>query len=108
MPKVFVLEIGRPIIQDVEEQLGKVDDFISVPRAISEIEIPEIVSKAYKKIMKLSKGGEEVYIVLSGPLAVAFELGQAIGLGKVKAVVYQFMAGRYVRVPPLTREHLFG
>jgi hypothetical protein len=105
--KVFVLEIGRPIKQDVEAQLGRVDDVLSIPRAISEIEIPKIVAEAYKRIMRLASGGEEVAIVLSGPLALAFELGQAIGLGHAKVIVYQFSQGRYVKVPPLTREHLF-
>jgi hypothetical protein len=105
--KIFVLEIGRPIRADVEAQLGHVSDIISVPRAISELEIPKIVSQAYHKIMKLAQGGEEVAIVLSGPLGLAFQLGQAIGLAHAKVIVYQFSQGRYVKVPPLTREHLF-
>jgi hypothetical protein len=105
--KVFVLEIGRPIRADVENQIGRVDDIISVQRAISELEIPKIASQAYHKIMKLASGGEEVVIVLSGPLGLAFQLGQAIGLAHAKVVVYQFSQGRYVKVPPLTREHLF-
>jgi hypothetical protein len=105
--KVFVLEIGRPIKQDVEAQLGRVDDVLSIQRAVSEIEIPKIAAEAYKRIMKLASGGEEVAVVLSGPLALAFELGQAIGLAHAKVIVYQFSQGRYVKVPPLTREHLF-
>jgi hypothetical protein len=105
--KVFVLEIGRPIRGDVEAQIGKIDEYISIPRAISELEIPKIVSEAYKKIMKLAQGGEEVIIVLSGPLGLAFQLGQAIGLAHAKVIVYQFSQGKYVKVPPLTREHLF-
>jgi hypothetical protein len=105
--KIFVLEIGRPIKGDVENQLGPVSDIISVQRAISELEIPKIASEAYRKIMKLAQGGEEVTIVLSGPLGLAFQLGQAIGLAHAKVVVYQFSQGRYVKVPPLTREHLF-
>jgi hypothetical protein len=105
--KVFVLEIGRPIVEDVKRELGRVDDVLSIPRAISEIEIPKIVAQAYAKIMRLASGGEEVAIVLSGPLALAFELGQAIGLSHAKVIIYQFSQGKYVKVPPLTREHLF-
>jgi hypothetical protein len=105
--KVFVLEVGRPIRQDVETQLGRVDDVLSIPRAISELEIPKIAAEAYKRIMKLAAGGEEVAVVLSGPLALAFELGQAIGLSHAKVIIYQFSQGRYVKVPPITREHLF-
>jgi hypothetical protein len=105
--KIFVLEIGRPIRQDVETQLGRVDDVLSIPRAVSELEIPKIVAEAYKRIMKLAQGGEEVAVVLSGPLALAFQLGQAIGLAHAKVIVYQFSQGKYAKVPPLTREHLF-
>jgi hypothetical protein len=106
--KIFVLEIGRPIKADVEAQIGSVSDIISIPRAISELEIPKIASEAYRRIMKLAQGGEEVAVVLSGPLGLAFQLGQAIGLAHAKVIVYQFTAGRYVKVPPITREHLFG
>ena len=105
--KIFVLEVGRPIVEDVKRELGRVDDVLSIPRAISELEIPKIAAQAYAKIMKLASGGEEVAVVLSGPLALAFELGQAVGLAHAKIVVYQFSQGRYVKVPPLTREHLF-
>jgi hypothetical protein len=106
--KIFVLEVGRPIKGDVEAQIGPVSDIVSIPRAISELEIPKIASEAYHKIMKLAQGGEEVAVVLSGPLGLAFQLGQAIGLAHAKVIVYQFTAGRYVKVPPITREHLFG
>ena len=105
--KVFVLEIGRPIVEDVRNQLGRVDDVLSIPRAISELEIPKIAAEAYRRIMKLASGGEEVAVVLSGPLALAFELGQAIGLSHAKVIAYQFSQGKYVKVPPLSREHLF-
>ena len=107
MVKIFVLEVGRPIRGAVEKQFGKVDDYVSYPRAISETEIPKIVAEAYRKIMKLAEEGEEVYIILSGMLALSFQLGQVIGLGKVKVTVYQYSMGKYVRVPPITREHLF-
>jgi hypothetical protein len=105
--KVFVLEVGRPIRSDVEREFGRIDAIVSVPRAISELEIPKIAAQAYREIMKLAAGGEEVAVVLSGPLGLAFELGQAVGLAHAKVVVWQFSQGRYVKVPPLTREHLF-
>ncbi len=105
--RIFVLEVGRPIAEDVRAQLGFVDDMLSVPRSISELEIPRIAAEAYRRIMRLAQGGVEVHVVLSGPLALAFELGQAIGLAHAKVIVYQFSAGKYVKVPPITREHLF-
>jgi hypothetical protein len=106
--KVFVLEIGRPIREDVSREIGSIDDYISITRAISELEIPQIASLAYRKIMRLARGGDEVAVVLSGPLALSFQLGQALGLSHAKITVYQFSSGRYVKVPPLTRQHLFS
>jgi hypothetical protein len=105
--RVFVLEVGRPIRADVEREFGHVDAIVSVPRVVSELEIPKIAAQCYREIMKLAQGGNEVYVVLSGPLGLAFQLGQAIGLAHAKVVIYQFGQGKYVRVPPLTREHLF-
>jgi hypothetical protein len=106
--KVFVLEVGRPIRQDVEREFGHVDAVVSVPRAISEIEIPQLAAKAYREIMRLAAGGSEVNVVLSGPLGLAFQLGQAVGLAHAKVTVWQFSQGKYVKVPPLAREHLFS
>jgi hypothetical protein len=105
--KNFVLEIGRPIKQDIEKSGVQIDGIISIPRAISELEIPPIAAQAYKEIMKLASGGNIVNIYLSGPLALVFQLGQAVGLSHAKVIVWQFMNGRYVKVPPLTREMLF-
>ena len=107
MTKVFVLEIGRPIKQDVEALFGHVDDILSYPSTITISQIPKIASEAYKKIMELARGGNEVAIVLSGPLALAFQLGQAIGFAHAKIQLYQFFNGKYFLVPPLTREMLF-
>jgi hypothetical protein len=105
--KVFVLEVGRPILEEVRLQLGAVDDVLSVPRSLSVLEIPRVAAEAYGKIMALARGGAEVHVIPSGPLALAFQVGQALGLSHAKVVVYQFLHGRYVKVPPLTREHLF-
>jgi len=107
-----VLEVGRPISNDVSKQFNinlnsSNVKILSIQRAVSEQEIPSIVSKAYHLIRELSSNYNIVNIVLSGPLALAFELGQAVGLSHFRVRLYQFSGGRYVLVPPLTREHLF-
>jgi len=104
--RIFILEVGRPAME-YAAQFGTVDDVLSVHH-VSVLEIPEIAAKAFAKIMALASGGNEVHLVLSCPQALAFELGQALGLSNAKIVVYQFLHGRYVKVPPLTREHLFA
>ena len=105
--KVIIVEIGRPIRAEAEAQLGEAYRVVSYPRAVTEDEYPLILKEAYKAIREASKGGEEVALVLSGPLGLAFSLGQAVGIGHFKILVYQFSAGRYRPVPPVTREMLF-
>ncbi|MEM4619604.1 MAG: hypothetical protein QXE70_04290 [Ignisphaera sp.] len=108
MAKIVVLEIGRPIVEEVKQQLGEPFKVISYPRPIIEAEYPQILREAYKAIREASRGGEEVILVLSGPLALAFQLGQLVGLSHFKIRVYQFSMGRYREVPPVTRDVMFS
>ncbi|MEM1518171.1 MAG: hypothetical protein QW789_03505 [Nitrososphaerota archaeon] len=107
MTKIIVLEIGRPIIEDVKAQLGEPFRVVSYPRPVIEAEYPTILREAYKAIREAAQGGEEVILVLSGPLALAFQLGQLVGLSHFKIRVFQFSMGRYKEVPPVTREVMF-
>ncbi|MEM1510567.1 MAG: hypothetical protein QW096_11945 [Thermofilaceae archaeon] len=108
MVRMVVLEIGRPIKDDVVAQFGQ-EPFaiISYPRPIIEAEYPQILREAYKAIKEAARGGEEVILVLSGPLALSFQLGQLVGLSHFKIRVFQFSMGRYREVPPITREVMF-
>ncbi|MEM0367280.1 MAG: hypothetical protein QW383_02120, partial [Candidatus Nitrosocaldus sp.] len=49
---------------------------------------------------------EEVWLILSGPLALIFQLGQIIGsdMGNVK--VLQYYNGEYHIVPSISRDEL--
>jgi len=107
MPRIIVLEIGRPIKDDVEKQLGPAFRVISYHRAVTEAEYPSILREAYKAIAEASQGGEEVWLILSGPLALSFQLGQLVGLSHFKLIVYQFSGGRYMPAPPVTRDVMF-
>ncbi|MEM1523439.1 MAG: hypothetical protein QXU69_10440 [Thermofilaceae archaeon] len=107
MARIVVLEIGRPIVEDVKAQLGEPYAVISYPRPIIEAEYPKILKEAYRAIREAACGGEEVILVLSGPLALVFQLGQLIGLSHFKIRVFQFSMGRYREVPPVTREVMF-
>jgi hypothetical protein len=107
--RVIVLEIGRPIMDDVKALFGQEPAaVISYPRPVIEQEYPEILRRAYHAIRTAAQGGEEVALILSGPLALAFQLGQLVGLSHWKITVYQFSGGRYRPVPPVTREVMFG
>ncbi|MEM2288372.1 MAG: hypothetical protein QW503_04705 [Sulfolobales archaeon] len=108
MAKIVILEVGRPIADDVVNQFGQ-EPFavVSYPRPIIEAEYPAILREAYNKIREAARGGEEIILVLSGPLALSFQLGQLIGLSHFKVRVFQFSMGRYREVPPVTREVMF-
>ncbi|MEM1693820.1 MAG: hypothetical protein QXL19_05890 [Ignisphaera sp.] len=108
MSKIVVLEIGRPIVEDVKQQIGEPYKVISYPRPVLEAEYPQILREAYQAIREAARGGEEVILVLSGPLALAFQLGQLVGLSHFKIRVYQFSMGRYREVPPVTRDVMFS
>ena len=106
-PRIVVLEIGRPIVADVQRQLGEPFKVISYPRAVVEAEYPTILREAYAAVREAAADGAEVWLVLSGPLALAFQLGQLIGISHFKVIPYQFSAGRYSPAPPVTRQTLF-
>jgi len=105
--KIVVVEVGRPIQKEVREQLGEPFKVISYPRPILEDETPRIAVEVYNAIREASRDGEIVYLVLSGTLALAFQIGQLVGLSHFKVQVYQFSGGRYRTVPVITREMLF-
>jgi hypothetical protein len=88
-------------------QIGEPTEIISYPRPILEDEIPIIAGQVYKAIKKHATGGNIIKLVLSGPLGLAFSIGQLIGLSHFKIIVYQFTAGRYKPVPPVSREVMF-
>jgi len=105
--KIIVLEVGRPITDDVKLQIGEPVEVVSYPRPILEEEIPIIAGQVYKAIRKHATGGNIIKLVLSGPLGLAFSIGQLVGLSHFKIIVYQFTAGRYKPVPPISREVMF-
>jgi len=107
MEKLLVVEIGRPIVDDVINQVGKPDKVISIQRPILEAEIPKIAGEVYKAIRELASGGNIVKLILSGPLALAFQVGQLVGLSHFKIQVYHFSGGRYKPVPSVSREDMF-
>jgi len=115
MPGVLILEIGRPIKEDVIAFLKKQGydtsrmdiRVVSRQRAIIEEEYPDIWKEAYFHIKQLGFGGNEIWIFLSGPLGLSFGLGQIVGLQHWKVIVYQFSGGTYRPVPPPTREVMF-
>lgn len=107
---IVVIEVGRPIVADVEQQLGKPAAVISYPRAVVEAEYPQILREAYNAIRELAVKYPDnaIILVLSGPVALNFQLGQLIGLSHFKVLPFQFSGGRYRPVPTVSREVMFN
>ncbi len=107
---LVVLELGRPITDDVSIQLGEPDIVIKRAGEINiEAEAHKIASEVYKAIAIIQRFTKEIILVLSGPLAVAFFIGQLVGLSHFRIRVAQWQKGRYVVLEDMSehRELLF-
>jgi len=106
---VVVVEIGRPIVADVESFFGK-DRVVAVISAIKQLEpseFPVFAANAYKALKEVARGIKgPVNLVLSGPVALNFQFGQLVGLNHVDVRVWQWFAGEYKAIPPVRRELL--
>jgi len=76
--KLLILSIGRDIVTGAESQLGRKADAIVRRTAVDPADFPEIRREVYT-LLKQWQGGS-ITLILSGPLALAFTLGQLIGL----------------------------
>ena len=103
---IVVLQVAREIVDDVREQIGEPAEVISYLKTLAPVEFPKVAVEVYKKIVKYARESGEVSLVLSCPIGLAFQIGQLIGLGKYRIQVYQYIFGKYLRIPPLTRYHL--
>ena len=107
---LVVLEIGRPIVDSVTTQLGEPDIVIQRKAAIDiEKEAHQIAAELYKSIAVIQRFAKEIILVLSGPLAIAFLVGQLVGLNKFNIKIAQWQSGRYVVIDDMSkhRELLF-
>ena len=106
---LIVAEIGRPIVQDVEEQLGKPFAVISAKRTVSKEEIGKLAGDIYKAVAKVSKltKGQKITLVLSGPVVLNFILGQFVGLGHFNLNLGFWQNGSYQVIPSAVREDMF-
>ncbi|MCS6767478.1 MAG: hypothetical protein RMJ59_06665 [Candidatus Nitrosocaldus sp.] len=112
MAKIVVIEIGKSVVGAVIKHLGRPYAVVSYPREVHISEFKKILKEAYQKINDaISSPGEggsddgEVWLILSGPLALVFQLGQIVGeMSNVK--VLQYYNGEYHIVPSISRDEL--
>jgi|FaiFalDrversion3_1042247.scaffolds.fasta_scaffold56448_1 hypothetical protein len=106
MAKIIVIEIGKSIVGAVIRHLGKPYAVVSYPREVHMSEFKKILKEAYEKITDACSDNDEVWIILSGPLALVFQLGQLIGLDNKNIKVLQYYNGEYHIVPDVSKDEL--
>ena len=104
--KLLILSIGRDIVASAEAQLGRVADATLQLGEISPEDYPMLRKQIYEQLKSWS--GEEVQLVLSGPLGLVFTLGQLVGLNHFKVSILQYDAevSGYKDVPIPTRKEI--
>ncbi|MEO9365888.1 MULTISPECIES: hypothetical protein [Candidatus Nitrosocaldus] len=117
MAKIIVIEIGKSVVGAVIKHLGRPYAVVSYPREVHINEFKKIVKEAYQKINDALSSNEyssegnssdsdnEVWLILSGPLALIFQLGQVVGeMDNVK--ILQYYNGEYHIVPSISKDEL--
>ncbi|MEM0364512.1 MAG: hypothetical protein QW450_02440 [Candidatus Nitrosocaldus sp.] len=116
MAKIVVIEIGKSVVGAVIKNLGRPYAVVSYPREVHISEFKKIVKEAYQKIndalssnvdssVDSDSSNNEVWLILSGPLALIFQLGQIVGeVDNVK--VLQYYNGEYHIVPSISKDEL--
>lgn len=104
--KLLVLSIGRDIAASVERLVGQKADAVVQKGEVGVDDFPELRKVVYAHLKVWT--GEEVRLVLSGPLALAFTLGQLVGLNhfRVSVLHYDAESGAYTEVAVPTRQEI--
>lgn len=104
--KLLILSVGRDIAQGAEQQLNLKADKVIRKGEVTPSEIPELRQEIYQHLK--SWQGEQIKLVLSGPLALSFTLGQIVGLNHfdLNILHYDSSAGQYIQVKPPERKEV--
>lgn len=104
--KLLIVSIGRDIVSGAERQLGMQADAVVCADEIGPEDFPELRMQIYERIKQWQ--GEPVRLVLSGPLALSFTLGQLVGLNHFDVTVMHYDSGKgcYVEAPVPERKEI--
>lgn len=109
---VVALEVGRPVSEAVKSQFNQLDCLVKCDGVIggNTLVLPEHYEALTKAVYAaVAQGqGKNIHLILSGPVALCFLIGQLVGLMHFQITVYQFVpgSGRYEPVPRPTRDWL--
>ena len=109
-----MVEVGKSIVEDVRLTFDEIGAVISYPKTVDLSEIPKIAAEVYQGILliinKLKEEGmhnQPLTLVLSGPVSLSFQIGQALGFNyNIQIVHWDSTTHDYTVVPNLTRKIL--
>ena len=111
---LVVIEVGKSILEDVLSTFGEPGVVIRYPKTVDLLDIPKIAAEVYQGILLLIKElkeegmhDQQLTLVLSGPVSLSFQIGQALGFNyNIQLVHWDSTTHDYVIVPNLTRKIL--
>ncbi len=110
---IVALQIGRPIAEAVKKQFHHIDCLVDVGEVLGgehTLSLPEHYEKIARAVYNAAVAGQgkNIHLVLSGPVALSFLVGQMVGLFHFQLTVYQFApsTGGYEPMPKPTRAWL--
>lgn len=109
---VVALQVGRPILEAVKKEFGQCDVLVDVKEVLGEntLSLPEHYEKLAREVYKALCAGQSknIHLIISGPVALNFLVGQMVGLFHFQVTVYQYdpASSSYKPMPRPTRDWL--
>ena len=111
---LVVVEVGKSIIDDVRSTFGEPGAVIRYPKTVDLPDISKIASEVYQGILLILKElkeeglhDQQLTLVLSGPVSLSFQIGQALGFNfNIQLVHWDSKTHDYTFVPNITRRIL--
>ena len=97
---VLVVQVGRDVEADVAARLGQVDAVVSWGGLLASPRDYRAVLNRVREALRKARGGR-LDLVVAGPLALAFLLGQEVGRTRWRVRFYQFQRGDYLPLDTL-------
>lgn len=91
---IIALQIGRPVSEAVKAHFGELDCLIDIKAVLGKCVLEaerdyETLAKEIYRAMAVNQNCP-IKLVLSGPIGLAFLVGQLVGLAKFDVEVFQF------------------
>ena len=107
---VVALEVGRPVSEAVKSQFGhldvlvRVEDVIGTTVLVTDDHYRQVSQSVYSACAR--NQNRPIDLIVSGPNALVFLVGQMVGMDRFKIRVWQYYNGEYQSVPMVARDWL--